>query len=198
MIERHFENVADQIRDWMPRHMPYIASPPPPPPPKRSLLGVSAFTSLQHWTMRHKALTAAFVAFFGTGAVYMIYQRRAYRQKRRARRTATGARTEVVVLAGAATGQLTTALALDLERRGYIVYVVTSSQEDVVHVRNQSRVDVIPLNLDPIDVSPLLPWKGEKVTDPWDSRTVPKTRSEACRDFSPGRISPLKANRAIA
>lgn len=146
VIERHFETVADQIRDWIPRRMQHIV---PPPPPKKSL-PASYLSSLQSWAIKHKALSAGLVAFVGTGAVYLFIQRRAYRQKRRARRTATGARTEVAVLAGSATSPLTLALALDLERRGYIVYVVTHSHEDAQHVRNQSRVDILPLNLDPV------------------------------------------------
>lgn len=56
------------------------------------------------------------------------------------------------VIAGTATSPLTTALALDLERRGFIVYVITSSAEDEQHVRNQSRVDLLPLNLDVVYV----------------------------------------------
>ncbi|KAF2151365.1 DUF1776-domain-containing protein [Myriangium duriaei CBS 260.36] len=146
VIERHFENVADQIRDWMPRRMQHIV---PPPPPKRSI-PATYLSSLQTWALRNRALTAGIVAFVGTGAVYLLFQRRSYRQKRRARRTATGARTEVVVLAGSPTSPLTTALALDLERRGYIVYVVAYTQEDAQHVRSQSRVDILPLNLDPV------------------------------------------------
>ena len=134
----------------MPRRVQYMA--PPPPPPKRSL-PVTYLNSVQTWALRNRALTAGLVGFIGTGAIYLYFQRRSYRQKRRARRTATGARTEVVVLCGSPASPLTTALALDLERRGYIVYVVTHTHEDVQHVRNQSRVDILPLPLDPVYVS---------------------------------------------
>lgn len=134
----------------MPQRMQHFA--PPPPPPKRPLSTVY-LDKLQNWALRNKAVSAGIVAFIGTGAVYLYLQRRSHRQKRRARRTATGARTEVVVLTGAASSPLLTALALDLERRGYIVYVVTYTHEDAQHVRNQSRVDIVPFPLDPIDVS---------------------------------------------
>ncbi|KAF4550429.1 Hypothetical protein D9617_17g046970 [Elsinoe fawcettii] len=144
VIERHFETVADQIRDLIPRRNIFTA---PPPPPRRAP-PAAYLHSLQTWAIRHKAITAGLVAFVGTGAAYLFIQRHAYRQRRRAKRTATGARTEVVVLAGSAVAPLTTALALDLERRGYIVYVVASSPEDVQHVRDQKRVDIIPFNLD--------------------------------------------------
>ncbi|KAF2224042.1 hypothetical protein BDZ85DRAFT_260301 [Elsinoe ampelina] len=144
VIERHFETVADQIRELIPKRTPFSA----PPPPPRRLPPAAYFHNLQTWALRHKAITAGLAAFFGTGAVYLLFQRYAYKQRRRAKRTANGARTEVVVLAGSAVSPLTTALALDLERRGYIVYVVTNSPEDIQHVRDQKRVDIVPLNLD--------------------------------------------------
>ncbi|PSK58701.1 hypothetical protein B9Z65_6716 [Elsinoe australis] len=144
VIERHFESVADQIRDWIPRRGQFVA----PPPPPRRLPPASYLSSLQTWALKHRAVSAGLVAFFGTGAVYLFLQSRSYKQRRRAKRTANGARTEVVVLAGSAMSPLTTALALDLERRGYVVYVVTNSPEDIQHVRSQSRVDVLPFNLD--------------------------------------------------
>lgn len=56
------------------------------------------------------------------------------------------------VIAGSSNSPYTTAIALDLERRGFIVYVVTSSPEDEQHIRNQSRVDLLPFNLDLIYV----------------------------------------------
>ena len=46
---------------------------------------------------------------------------------------------------------------MDLERRGFIVYVVTSTKEDEEHLRKQSRADVLPFDLDLINVS-TLPW----------------------------------------
>jgi NAD(P)-dependent dehydrogenase (short-subunit alcohol dehydrogenase family) len=51
---------------------------------------------------------------------------------------------------------LTTAIANDLERRGFIVYVVTSTAEDEQHIRKQSRVDLLPFNLDLVYASILL------------------------------------------
>lgn len=59
----------------------------------------------------------------------------------------------MTVIAGSPTSPMTTALALDLERRGFIVYIITSTPEDEQHVRNQSRVDILPLNLDLLYVS---------------------------------------------
>ena len=53
-----------------------------------------------------------------------------------------------MVLAASPTSALTTAVALDLERRGFIVYIITSTAEDEQHVRSHSRVDIMPLTLD--------------------------------------------------
>lgn len=50
---------------------------------------------------------------------------------------------------------MATAIAIDLERRGFIVYVVTGSAEDEQHVRKQSRVDLLPFNLDLVYVCTL-------------------------------------------
>ena len=52
------------------------------------------------------------------------------------------------MLAGSPTSALTTSLALDLERRGFIVFIITSTAEDEQHVKSHSRVDILPLTLD--------------------------------------------------
>ena len=75
-----------------------------------------------------------------------MLQKLSYGKRRKARRAGNNARTEIVVLVGSS--PLTTALALDLERRGFIVYMITNSTEDEQHVRNFSRVDILPLTLD--------------------------------------------------
>ncbi|KAL1303699.1 hypothetical protein AAFC00_007051 [Neodothiora populina] len=145
-IERHFEHVATQLKDWIPQQTKQ--TPPPPPPPPRRLLPASYWQSVQRWVSRNTAMSAGIAAFVGTGAVLLFIQRQAHYKKRRARRSSGGARTEVVVISGSPSSPLTLALALDLERRGFIVYFVTSSAEDEQHIRGQSRVDLLPLNLD--------------------------------------------------
>lgn len=60
------------------------------PPPK------SATDRVCDWVMRNRAWTAAFVAFFGTGAVLYMGSRTFDNKKRRARRAGNGARKEIV------------------------------------------------------------------------------------------------------
>ncbi|THW21382.1 DUF1776-domain-containing protein [Aureobasidium pullulans] len=142
-VERHFENVATQLKDWLPEQM----RPRPPPPPRR-LTPATYWNQVNRWVSDNTALSAGILAFVGTGAVLVFIQRTTHVKKRRARKSNGGARTEAVVLAGSPTSPLTTAIALDLERRGFIVYVVTSNTEDETHIRKQSRVDLLPFNLD--------------------------------------------------
>jgi hypothetical protein len=63
-----------------------------------------------------------------------------------------------VVVAGPASSPITKSISLDLERRGYIVYIVVNSAEEEHQVLSEARVDVRPLQLDIGDVGfPLLP-----------------------------------------
>ncbi|KAI9669428.1 MAG: hypothetical protein M1831_000464 [Alyxoria varia] len=123
-----------------------------PAPPR------GTFSSLKGWVDSHRAWSAAAVSFVGTGAYLLYHSRRRYARKRRARRTANGAKVEVVVVAGAANTPMTRALILDLERRGFIVYVVaaTATEEDIV--KSYGKPDIQPLHLD--------------VTDPEDVRNT--------------------------
>lgn len=102
---------------------------------------------------KHKALTAAIVAFFvsGSAGAFIYVKSRDLKKKRRARKSSSGARTDVVVIAGAVANPLTNALYLDLERRGFVVYVVANTPEDEHYIRSQSRADLIPLSLDLVD-----------------------------------------------
>ena len=55
------------------------------------------------------------------------------------------------MVAGAVANPLTSALYLDLERRGFVVYVVANTEEDERYVRSLSRADLLPLHLDLVD-----------------------------------------------
>ncbi|KAK4550258.1 hypothetical protein LTR36_003225 [Oleoguttula mirabilis] len=148
-VERHFEQVAGQLREWMPADASFVRQQPPPkrlPPP-------TTLQIAQRWMLRHRALTAAAVAFLLTGSVgaFVFVKSRDQKRKRRARRSTSGARTDVVVIVGAVANPLTSALYLDLERRGFVVYVVANTHEDEHYVRSQSRIDLLPLNLDLVD-----------------------------------------------
>lgn len=143
-VERHFDFVASQLKEWIPSDPASILRTPPKrlPPP-------TTYQAVTRWMDRHRALTAAAVAFAVTGSVGagMYVRSLKVHKKRRARKSANGARTEVVVLAGAVASPLTSALALDLERRGFVVYVVASSAEEEHYVRSLSRADLLPLPL---------------------------------------------------
>ncbi|KAL9065800.1 MAG: hypothetical protein Q9157_007351 [Trypethelium eluteriae] len=157
-LDRHIDFVADSLKDAAIRvndawgHLsgrPAPLPPPPPPPPRLPFFGPS--TSLQHlqrWVSRHRAITAALVAFFGTSALLLYRQKRAYVKKRRAKKASNGARSEVVVVAGPAESPMVKGLAADLERRGFVVYVVVGSPQDELKVQENGRLDIRPLYMD--------------------------------------------------
>lgn len=155
-VERHFDQVASQLREWIPydhRTQTISLSPPRKLPPPTTL------QVAQRWVHKHKALTAAMVAFVVTGSVgAVVYMQQSNRKrKRRARKSASGARTDVVVVAGAVANPLTSALYLDLERRGFIVYVVANTSEEEHYIRSQNRADLLPLHIDLLD-----PFKAQE------------------------------------
>lgn len=131
---------------WLPE---YARPPPPPPPPHR--VTTAYMERLQDWVSQNRALTAALVAFFGTGSYMLWRQNRSHNRKRRARRASNGARREVMVIAGPPNSPITRSLSLDLERRGFIVYIVCSSMDEEQQVLSESRADVRPLHLDVAD-----------------------------------------------
>lgn len=131
---------------WLPEH----ARPAPPPPPH--LARGAYLDRVQDWVSKNRALTAAIAAFFGTGAFLLWREKRRHTRKRRARRASNGARKEVVVIAGPPSSPITKSLCLDLERRGFIVYVVCSDMEEELQVQGESRADVRALHLDVADV----------------------------------------------
>lgn len=130
--------------------------PSPPPRVPVAVVAASRLDALQAWVARHRLLTGA-VAIVCVVAVAKGYQRsRWLRKTRRARRARNGARTEVVVVAGSPTLPLTKSLALDMERRGFIVYIVCNASEDEGLVHAYARPDIRPLALDTTDVRWLL------------------------------------------
>ena len=158
-IEQHFESVSRSLKDtfrdspWLPDSMKPL---PPPPPLRRSApMSVGYLEALQEWISEHRAVMAAMIAFFGTGTFIIWRRRRSDRAKRRAKKAKNGSRTDVVVLAGSAHSPLTRALSLELERRGFIVYIPVSSLAEEQLVQSDSRIDIRPLNLDIISVRAL-------------------------------------------
>lgn len=152
-LDRHFETVGRSLKDafrdtpWLPDS---IKPKPPPAPHRVSVVAIPLgyFEATRTWVSEHRALTAAVVAFVGTGAFIIWRRRRNDRVKRRAGRAKNGSRTEVVVLAGSPHSPLTRLLSLDLERRGFIVYIPVSTLSEEQVIQSESRVDIRPLNMD--------------------------------------------------
>jgi uncharacterized protein (UPF0333 family) len=162
-VERHLDKVSGVLREQIIQFLPESARPKPPPPPK-SFLGASLpastyYERLHGWVMDHKFLSTVIVVVIGGVAYHVIKKNTSRRKKRRAKRAGTGARLEVVVIAGSPSEPITRSVSLDLERRGFIVYVVCNTIEEEVLVQNESRPDIKPLMIDIVDVSssPYLP-----------------------------------------
>lgn len=60
---------------------------------------------------------------------------------------------DTLVVAGAPNQAITRSVILDLERRGFIVYVVVDSANEEHMIRAESKTDIIPLHLDVVNVS---------------------------------------------
>ena len=56
------------------------------------------------------------------------------------------------MIAGPPSSPVTKSISLDLERRGFIVYVLCGGIEDEQQVQNEARVDIRPLHIDIADV----------------------------------------------
>ena len=151
-IEQHFDSVSRSLKDafrttsWLPESVKPL--PPPPSVQRAPKVPAGYLEASRGWISEHRAVTAAVVAFFGTGAFIIWRRRRSDRAKRRAQRAKNGARTQVVVLAGSPHSPLTRSLSLELERRGFIIYIPVGSLSEEQLVQSESRSDIRPLNLD--------------------------------------------------
>lgn len=154
-IEKHSNSIASDIRDaldhatWLPeslkppRNSSHHFYAPIPPPPQGVYEKTVAFIS------KNRTAIAIVIAFAGTTAYLVHRSRRAHARKRRAKRLPTGAKKEIVVLACSTFHDpLTRSLAVDLERRGYIVYVTVSSTEEDSLVQQEAKPDLRPLWID--------------------------------------------------
>lgn len=141
--------------EWVPDSM----KPPPPSPRFPTVISSPKgyLTLCRHWVFEHRAISAAALAFVGTGGFIVWRRRRVYRAKRRARRAKNGAKTEVVILAGSPHAPLTKSISLDLERRGFIVYIPVSSLAEEQAIQGTSRADIRALNMDITSVQPMMP-----------------------------------------
>lgn len=142
--------------------------------------------------MKNKVLTAVAVIAIG-GVAYHVIKRKSNPKKRRAKKAGNGARLEVVVVAGSPSEAITRSISLDLERRGFIVYVVCNTIEEEVLVQNESRPDIKPLMIDIVDVS-LQTYLSRRSYDSPPSRpTVPAPPSTASQYIFRHHTLPSKA-----
>ncbi|KAI1647093.1 DUF1776-domain-containing protein [Daldinia loculata] len=153
-VDKTVDKVADEIRDtlssaeWVPEYVRPKATARPPPV---EIVPVTTYESIQNWISRHKILCGVVVVTAGYITYRTIRYTKQLRKPRRARRARNGGRLEVVVIAGSPTLPLTKALSLDLERRGFIVYIVCNTIEDEVTVQSLSRPDIRSLGIDITD-----------------------------------------------
>jgi hypothetical protein len=162
-VDRHLNHVSNVLRETLSSSpwIPESARPRPPPPPPRSFVQKvvspgTLYQRLHGWVSEHKIVTGVLVIAFG-GVTYHLIRRRSSRKKRRARRAGNGARLEVVVIAGSPSEPITRSISLDLERRGFIVYIVCNTIEEEIQVQSESRPDIKPLMIDIVNVKPLSP-----------------------------------------
>ncbi|KAH9220615.1 hypothetical protein DL95DRAFT_329338 [Leptodontidium sp. 2 PMI_412] len=158
-VDRHLEKVSNTLREALSSSswIPESARPRPPPPPRTFTGTIASSTTLttqiHQWICKNKILTTVIVIALGGVTYHVIKRKSNYRKKRRAKRASNGARLEVVVVAGSPSEAVTRSVALDLERRGFIVYVVCNTIEEEVLVQNESRPDIKPLMIDIVDPS---------------------------------------------
>ncbi|ELR02286.1 hypothetical protein VC83_06465 [Pseudogymnoascus destructans] len=150
-VEDHVDRVARKLRDTLASAdwIPESARPRPvaraPEPSSVTALPGGVYARVQAWVLKNKVFTTAIVAGIGASA-YMVQRRKAnYNKKRRAKRGTNGARLEVVVISGSMNEPLVRSLALDLERRGFIVFIVCDDVQEELRVQNEGRGDIRPL-----------------------------------------------------
>ncbi|KAG0652291.1 hypothetical protein D0Z07_0787 [Hyphodiscus hymeniophilus] len=135
-VDKHLDQVSNLIREALSSSpwIPESARPRPPPPPPRPFIQSgtpsSAYSQVQDWILKNKILTTVIVIAIG-GVTYHVIRRKSHRKKRRAKKASNGARSEVVVIAGSPSEPITRSISLDLERRGFIVYVPGSARASI-------------------------------------------------------------------
>ncbi|KAH7018524.1 uncharacterized protein B0I36DRAFT_336149 [Microdochium trichocladiopsis] len=155
-VDKYVDLAAVQVRDalnsttWLPDSVrSRLPSSAPPPPPV--VIYNSTYDRVQDWFARHKLLTSVVVVAASYATYKAVKHTRSSRKTRRAKRAPNGGRLEVVVIAGSPTLPLTKSLSLQMERKGFIVYVVCTSIEDEVLVQNLGRPDIKPFGIDITD-----------------------------------------------
>ncbi len=159
-IEAHFVTVGASLNEalraapWLPNA---VKPSPRSPTPGHAMRAVPAppappagyYEVCKSWASQHRAVTAAVVAFVGTGVLVLWRRRRSSR-----RHLHRHARVQVVVLAGSPQSPLTRSLALDLQRRGFTVYIVINDVGEERLMQDLWRDHIRPLTLDITSVRP--------------------------------------------
>lgn len=153
-IDRYTNDIASSIRDtlenssWIPKNLRpeptksghYFLRAPPPR---------STYEKVITWTSQHRTHIAVIVAFASTTYVMVQRSKKAHARKRRAKKLPNGGKKEIVILACSSFHDpLSRSLALDLERRGYVVYVTVSSTEEDSLIQQEGKADLRPLWMD--------------------------------------------------
>ncbi|KAI1420081.1 DUF1776-domain-containing protein [Xylaria sp. FL1777] len=148
-VEKAAENVRHTLASasWIPEY----ARPKSPSLPPVQIIPVSTWGRMQNWVVQHKVVSGVFVCVVGYLTYRTVRHSKLLRKSRRAKRAKNGGRLEVVVIAGSPSLPVTKSLALDLERRGFVVFVVCSTIEDEVMVQHMSRPDIRGLSIDITD-----------------------------------------------
>ncbi|ATY64895.1 hypothetical protein A9K55_005254 [Cordyceps militaris] len=152
-IDKSVDRAADVVRDTLSAQtwIPDSLRPAPPVQVPVAAVCLSTWERAQDWVSRHRILTGVVVVVCGAVVVKGYRTSRSMRKTRRAKRARNGGRTEVVVVAGSPALPLTKSLSLDMERRGFIVYVVCDAPEDEKTVHSYARQDISPLKIDTTD-----------------------------------------------
>ncbi|KAI0905728.1 hypothetical protein F4823DRAFT_632375 [Ustulina deusta] len=145
-VEKAAENVRHTLASaaWVPDY----ARPKSPAPPPVQIIPESTWERMQAWVAGHKVVSGVFVCAVGYVTYRVVRHSKLLRKPRRAKRARNGSRLEVVVIAGSPSLPLTKSLSLDLERRGFLVFVVCRTIEDEAMVQGMSRPDIRPFGID--------------------------------------------------
>ncbi|KAJ5887530.1 hypothetical protein N7495_007571 [Penicillium taxi] len=150
-IDRQVDHAAAVLRTTL-SEQSWLPDPLRPSMPRSAIRAAAVPQGLtdrvQHWVIRNRAWTAAILAFVGTGCVLLYGNKKLNGKRRKARKAGNGARKEIVVVAGSPHEPMTRAIAADLERRGYIVYITVSSANEEHIVQSENRADIKALWLD--------------------------------------------------
>lgn len=156
VVDGKIETAATAVRSTL-SSVPWLPDafrPAPPPPTPILVVDASRFERVQGWIVKNRVVIGVGTLVLGLLSYRVYKSTRNLRKSRKARRSKrNGGRVEVVVIAGSPDLPLTKSLALDMERKGFMVYVVCSSSEDEACVQSFSRPDVRPLTIDVTDVS---------------------------------------------